>query len=77
MIKRTDKINSFYANGGGRRFRLTTYINIIDAGTFDDPNSEVDGLKTLLTDEGYHCNHIDDETFDVLSPTGIIRVIKE
>ncbi|MEW6651025.1 MAG: hypothetical protein AB1453_12665 [Chloroflexota bacterium] len=42
----------------GQDYAIEIYVDIIDASTHDDPNSTVEGLKSLQTDDGLHVNRI-------------------
>jgi hypothetical protein len=49
------------------------YQDYISAGTFDNPNGEVAGLKSLRTDTGLFVNYIDSETFLIVQTGEIVR----
>jgi hypothetical protein len=51
----------------GQRFHVLVYTAMHDTHTMRDPNSPpCEGLKEARSTEGYHCNYIDDETFEIV-----------
>ncbi len=50
---------NFVAKGDdGQDYIVEIYVNLIDAGTHDDPSATLEGIKTLLTEDGLHVNRI-------------------
>lgn len=44
----------------GQEYVVEIYVNLIDVGTHDDdPNATIEGMKSLLTEDGLHVNRID------------------
>jgi len=63
------------AEDGQRYTIIETGPPVIDAGHVGDPGAVTHGkLKTYSTDVGYVVKRIDDETFEILAPSGSIRV---
>ena len=63
------------ADDGQRYTIIETGPPVIDAGHLGDPGAVTHGkLKTYSTDLGYVVNRLDDETFEILTPSGSIRV---
>jgi len=50
----------------GRQFDLLVYTDILDSGTFQNPAATVEGIKTILTSEGYHVNRVDDLNYEIV-----------
>ena len=50
----------------GNTVRLYVYQDFIDAGSYDNPNATIPGLKRLVTAEGKHVNYVDDNTFKIV-----------
>lgn len=50
----------------GQEFHILVYREIINAGTMTDPHATIEGLKSLRTSEGYHCNWIDENNFEIV-----------
>jgi hypothetical protein len=51
----------------GQRFHVLVYTTMIDTRTMRDATSPpCEGMKEALTTEGYHCNYIDDNTFEIV-----------
>ena len=64
MKRKTDEFEAHSEDG--RRFFVTIYTDVINAGTLTDPNATIDGLKSARTSEGYHCNFIDQNTWEIV-----------
>lgn len=59
--------NSFRARStDGQTFTILETVQILDAGTLDDPRATVEGLKRLTTAEGNHVNRLSDDNFEIL-----------
>ena len=61
----------------GRQFHVNVYTTMVDVSTMREPNAPpVPGMKSALTDEGYHCNRIDDDNWEIVSlgPLKVSRV---
>lgn len=50
----------------GREFTIHQFINFIEAGTMDDPNAVVEGLKRLVTSEGDSVNRIEKGKYEIV-----------
>ena len=57
----------------GKEYIIIQYQEYIDASSFDNPNAEIEGLKSLRTDDGLHVNFIDSKTFKVVETNEIVR----
>ena len=63
--KLTDEFNAEAENG--KIYHLRIYTTFMDARSLSDPAAmPVEGLKEVRTIEGYHCNHIDSETWEIV-----------
>lgn len=47
----------------GQVVRLYVYQQIIDAGTFQNPNATIPGLKRIETEDGDGVNYVDPQTY--------------
>lgn len=55
----------------GKHFHILVYVKEIDVRSMDKGNeAPLEGLKEVVTSEGYRCNFIDDNTFEIV-PLGI------
>ena len=51
----------------GRRFRLRILTTMIDASSMSNPDAApIEGMKSVRTSDGMHCNWIDDDTFEIV-----------
>lgn len=69
MTKRGEKVTDEFdaESEDGQRFHIFVYTTMIDTQTMRDANSPpCEGMKEARTTEGYHCNYIDDETFEIV-----------
>jgi hypothetical protein len=55
----------------GRRYIIYIYTNFIKAGTFDDPNAVLEGMKEFRTSNGMHVNQIGKGKYKIVQ-TGVI-----
>jgi hypothetical protein len=61
----------------GQRFHVIVYTTMIDTRNMREPNSPpCKGMKEARTAEGYHCNYIDDKTFEIVELSLIIKRIQ-
>jgi hypothetical protein len=51
----------------GETFRIIEDVEIIPAGSFDDPYATLEGLKRYVTDTGLTVNWKSDSDFEVLA----------
>ena len=66
------KIGQFIATDEkGRRYTILIYTNIINAGTFENPSMEVEGMNELKTFEGMAVNRLEKGKYQIVQ-TGII-----
>ena len=66
------KIGQFIATDeNGRRYTILIFTNIIKAGTFENPSTEVEGIKELKTFEGMAVNRLEKGRYQIVK-TGII-----
>jgi hypothetical protein len=66
------KIGQFIATDeNGRRYTILIYVNILKAGTFENPGMEMEGMKELKTFEGMAVNRLEKGKYQILQ-TGII-----
>ena len=52
---------------------LHVFVEIIDAGTLDDPNAEVEGIKRIRTDSGDDVNRLEQGRYKVVATGQILR----
>ena len=51
----------------GQRFHILIYTTMIDANSTSNHNAApLEGLKTARTSDGYHCNYIDDDNWQIV-----------
>ncbi len=48
---------------GGQLVRPYVYQEMIDAGTFQNPNATIPGLKRVETEDGDGVNYVDEQTY--------------
>ena len=73
MRKKTDE---FYAESeDGRRYLLVVYTDMIDASS-KDSGEFIPGIKSLFTSDGLQCNHINDDTFQIIESDLILKRVK-
>ncbi len=59
----------------GQKFHIVVLQTMIDAGHQLRSNPPPRrGLKSARTTDGYACNYVDDEAYEVLAPLGEVRV---
>jgi len=72
MLKRTQRESSFEAiDQWGNRHTLNVYVGIIDAGTNDDPDAEIEGLRSMQTADGDFVNRLEKGRYQVVG-SGLI-----
>ncbi|NQT05426.1 MAG: hypothetical protein HQ577_05390 [Dehalococcoidia bacterium] len=75
-MNRTVEIDRFIAKTDtGKEYTILVYQEFIPAGSFDNPQAEIEGLKSLSTSTGLHVNYIDSKTFKVVETNEIIRKV--
>ena len=58
------------AGDDGKNYVINMYVDVIKAGTHDDLNGEIEGLKSLLTSDGLQVNYISKGEYKI-AVTGI------
>lgn len=53
-------------SAGGRQFKIRVYVHEKLAKSLDRPVQVLQGTKEARTSEGYHCNFIDDNTWEIV-----------
>lgn len=51
----------------GLAHQLDVYVEIIDAGSFADPDAELRGLQRIQTAEGLHVNRVEKGVYKIVS----------
>jgi hypothetical protein len=68
VLKRTVHESSFQAvDQWGNPHTLHVYLDIIDAGTQDEPDAELEGLRSLETASGDAVNRLDKGRYQVVA----------
>jgi hypothetical protein len=68
VIKRVEHTGSFTAVGDdGSPVMVDIFTEIVDVGTFGNPDAEMEGLKRLLTADGHHVNRLDKGKYQVVN----------
>lgn len=73
MFKKTIQTGSFTAitNDDDEEVEICIFKDLIDASTMSEPNKWIEGkLRTLLTADGHHVNHLGDDLYEILYPMG-------
>jgi hypothetical protein len=51
----------------GRLFNLMVFTTMIDVSSTSNPNAApLKGFKRVCTSDGQDCNHVDDDTFEIV-----------
>ncbi len=59
VVKRIDNRGSFVAyDDEGNKYKIFQYVDILDAATFDNPDAEIEGERSLKTEYGHPVNYI-------------------
>ena len=67
MVKRKELKHTFIAvSASGRRVTLRLYVDIIDAGHMQDPDAEVEGMKSIRTSDGQHVNLVSPKKYQIV-----------
>ncbi|PXX87834.1 hypothetical protein [Halomonas heilongjiangensis] len=65
---------SFVAHDNeGNQYVINIYTDIIDAGTFEDPNATREGLKRLISENGSNVNHLEREKYQIVQTGVVVR----
>ena len=81
-VKETRLVDRFQARSEDGTYQTTILISqdFLDAGSFDNPNATIPGLKTVRTADGYSCNVKGDDTFEVVNhpfrPSILLRRVR-
>ena len=60
----------------GRQFRLIDEVQILDDGSQENPQAEIEGLRRLTTSDGHHVNRISENEFDILGAGVLLETIR-
>lgn len=72
MPKDTRRKFSFVATDeGNNKHTLHVFVDIIDVGNFENPDEEVEGMKTIMTVDGFHVNRKAPGKYEVVG-TGLV-----
>ncbi len=59
----------------GQRFHLLVYTDMIDAKSMSTPNAPpLEGFKDIRTSDGYPCNCIDDDNYEIVKLGRLLKV---
>lgn len=58
-------------DNAGNEYKIDIYVDIHDAGTFDDPGAKIRGLKSLETEHGDAVKRIAKGQYELVE-TGIV-----
>ncbi|MBK8502164.1 MAG: hypothetical protein IPL46_08130 [Saprospiraceae bacterium] len=69
------KIEEFWTvSDSGTKYLMSIYAKMIDQTNKDNPTAPPrEGLKSIKTSQGFHCNRIDNDTFKVVETGEIVR----
>lgn len=59
----------------GEFFEVYEYQDFIDAGTYEDPNAKIPGLKRLTLRDGSHVNDLGDGEFQIVATGAVLRMV--
>jgi hypothetical protein len=66
MIKREEYLGSFRCQASaGQEYVVDIAQEVIDAATFDNPNGEIPGLKSLRTRDGLAVNRLEKGRYEI------------
>lgn len=75
MLKDIRYQDSFTAyDEAGNEYTVEIFVEIHDAGTLEEPNAEVEGLRQLKTTSGDHVNRIEEGKYEILQAGAVIPV---
>jgi hypothetical protein len=57
----------------GTRHRLDVFVDIVDTGTLNDPNSDMEGLTRIQTPDGGPVNRLEKGRYQVVASGLIVR----
>jgi len=72
-IKKHTKTFNAYSDDD-KRFIIYEYTEFENAGSFDNPNAMLEGLKELKTSDGNAVNRIEKGRYQIITPFGEIIV---
>jgi len=73
MIKRTEHRGSFTAvDEEGHEHTIHIYVDVVDAATMGDPNAEIEGLKSLKTEDGGNVNRLEKGKYQIVQTGQIL-----
>lgn len=66
------KTNEFKTQSpDGKTVMIYEFTEFLDAGSFENPNERVEGLKSFQTADGKHVNFISEDEYKIVE-TGVI-----
>lgn len=66
MMKR--EINRFQAvSDDGYETTIVVYQHLIATGTMQNPNAVIGGMKEVRTVDGFACNRLNEDTFEIVN----------
>lgn len=68
MEVKTDEFDT--ESEDGRRFHIIIYTEMLDSSSKNGLGA-TPGRKRICTSDGYHCNLIDDNTFEIVNLGGL------
>ena len=75
-MKREVETDRFLAKAdNGTEYTIVQYQEYISTSSFDNPNSEIEGLKSLSTTTGLHVNYINPKTFKIVETNEIVKKV--
>ncbi len=54
-------------------YKINMFTEILDVGTLSDPNAEIEGLKSLKTDNGHNVNYIKKGEYKIVGLETMLR----
>jgi len=60
----------------GRRFHILIYTEMLDASSKTSAGYKP-GRKRICTSDGHHCNHIDDDMFEIVALCLKVKRVKD
>ena len=60
------------ADAQGRSHTLHVYVEIIDAGTYENPGATIEGLRSVVTDDGAAVNRLEKGRYEIVTTRQIL-----
>ena len=74
MVKGQRHKSTFDAyDEGGQRYRLHVWVDVHDVGDREDPDAEIEGLKSIATDDGRAVNRLEKGVYQIVGPNIRLR----